>query len=196
MQTSYPSLHLPCCSCSWGTRWQRPREGAGRPPGAVKGCVQAWVLGAPIPSLPFSVLSRFMRLFLFLAWPPGNICVPPRYWGSIPSSGFCCGTHRLLLCEAFGELRCGRQHRGSRCSNETCTGLWLGCSLPELLVFRLHRRVAVSALFMMFLFLCGYRSLLLTARNISALLPHFGSVTKLTEENMHSSLMRSETDFS
>lgn len=167
----------------------------GRPPGAAKGCVPAWVLGAPVPSLPFSVPSQFMRLFLFLAWTPGNVCVPPHYWGLIPSYGFCCGSRRVLLCEAFGELRQGWQPHGNHCCSETCTGLLLGCNLPEWFGFCLHGKVAVDALFMMFLFLRGYSSLLLTAQNISALLPHFGSVTKLTEENMHSSL-RSKTDLS
>lgn len=50
--------------------------------------------------------------------------------------------------------------------------------MPELFEFCLHGRVAVDV-FMMFLFLGGCRSLLLTAWDTSALLPY-----ELNEESM------------
>lgn len=61
--------------------------------------------------------------------------------------------------------------------------------MPELFEFCLHGRVSVDALFMIFLFLCGYRSLLLTAWDTSALLSY-----ELTEESMGDSFWMSETE--
>ena len=159
MRRSRALLPVPRCRCSRGSL----ARGEGR-----RGETARSSAGLRRPGCRCPVPPRRARLR-----GAGGACCPRlgRLWTSVsPHITEPWSRRRLPLCEASGEPR-----RGQRRDRHEAAASGLGCNSPELFGFRLHGRVAVGVLVVMFLFLCGYRRLLLTARNISALLPQFGS---------------------